>query len=47
MKGMNVIRAKREIQRDRSQIMVPTRSRLEYEEYCSDEIPKCLTRRNV
>jgi hypothetical protein len=54
MIGMNVIRAKREIQRNRSQIMVPIVSRiytcgviLGYEEYYSDEMPKCLTRRNV
>jgi hypothetical protein len=55
MIGMNAIREKREIQWNRSQIMVPTGSRLFFfytcrvilrsEEYCNDEIPKCLIRK--
>ena len=52
---MNVIRAKRWIQWNRSQIMVKQfpdffffytcRVILQYEEYYSDEMPKCLTRK--
>jgi hypothetical protein len=57
MIGMNAIRAKRGIQQDRAQIMVPTGSSffffyscrviLRYEEYCSVEMPKFLTKINV
>jgi hypothetical protein len=57
MIGMTAIREKRGIQWDRAQIMVPTGSRLFFfyscgvilrsEEYCSVEMPKFLTGRNV
>jgi hypothetical protein len=47
MIGMTAIRVKRKIQRNRSQIMVPNGVILQSEEYYSDEMPKCLTGRNV
>jgi hypothetical protein len=57
MIGMTAIREKRGIQWDRAQIMVPAGSRLfifnsygvilRSEEYCSVEMPKFLTGRNV
>jgi len=47
MKGMTAIREKRGIQWNMSQISVPAGFILWPNEYCNDEMPKCLTGRNV